>query len=74
MTRIDVALEDGSFAANPVLNGLLESIRKSGGKLHLAGLLSDGGVHSHIHHLEALCGMAYACAPRRIPPKWKANC
>ena len=57
MTRIDVALEDGSFAANPVLNGLLESIRKSGGKLHLAGLLSDGGVHSHIHHLEALCGM-----------------
>ena len=67
MTRIDVALEDGSFAANPVLNGLLESIRKSGGKLHLAGLLSDGGVHSHIHHLEALCGMAHkAGVPVRI--------
>lgn len=58
MTRIDVALEDGSFAANPVLNGLLETVRKSGGRLHLAGLLSDGGVHSHIRHLEAICDMA----------------
>ena len=58
MTRIDVALEDGSFAANPVLNGLLETVKKSGGRLHLAGLLSDGGVHSHIRHLEAICDMA----------------
>ena len=67
MTRIDVALEDGSFAANPVLNSLIESVRQSGGKLHLAGLLSDGGVHSHIHHLEALCAMAHkAGVPVRI--------
>lgn len=67
MTRIDVALEDGSFAANPVLNELIESVRKSGGRLHLAGLLSDGGVHSHIHHLEALCAMAHkAGVPVRV--------
>lgn len=58
MTRIDVALEDGSFAANPVLVELLAAVRKSGGRLHLAGLLSDGGVHSHIRHLEAICDMA----------------
>ena len=58
MTRIDVALEDGSFAANPVLGDLLETVKKSGGRLHLAGLLSDGGVHSHIRHLEAICDMA----------------
>lgn len=58
MTRIDVALEDGTFALNPVINGLLAAVKKSGGRLHLAGLLSDGGVHSHIRHLEALCDMA----------------
>ena len=67
MTRIDVALEDGSFAANAVLTRLIESVRQSGGRLHLAGLLSDGGVHSHIHHLEALCAMAHkAGVPVRI--------
>ncbi|WP_304473623.1 2,3-bisphosphoglycerate-independent phosphoglycerate mutase [uncultured Desulfovibrio sp.] len=67
MTRIDVALEDGSFAANPVLGELLAAVRKSGGRLHLAGLLSDGGVHSHIRHLEALCDMAArADVPVRI--------
>lgn len=67
MTRIDVALEDGSFAANPVLGGLLAAVRKSGGRLHLAGLLSDGGVHSHIRHLEAICDMAaQAGVPVRI--------
>ena len=67
MTRIDVAVEDGSFAANPVLTDVLEAVRRSGGKLHLAGLLSDGGVHSHIRHLEALCAMAHkAGVPVRI--------
>ena len=58
MTRIDVAVEDGSFAANPVINDVLAAARRSGGRLHLVGLLSGGGVHSHIRHLEALCGMA----------------
>lgn len=67
MTRIDVALEDGSFAANPVLMDLLAAVKKSGGRLHLAGLLSDGGVHSHIRHLEAICDMAAeAGVPVRI--------
>lgn len=67
MTRIDVALEDGSFFQNAVLRGLLDAVRTSGGVLHLAGLLSDGGVHSHIRHLEALCRMAAdAGVPVRI--------
>ena len=67
MTRIDVALEDGSFFQNAVLRGLLDAVRASGGVLHLAGLLSDGGVHSHIRHLEALCRMAAdAGVPVRI--------
>ncbi len=58
MTRIDMAVEDGSLSANPVFVGLLDAARASGGRLHLAGLLSDGGVHSHIRHLEALCAAA----------------
>ena len=54
LQRINVAVRDGSFAKNEVL---LESIRfaKNNNKpLHLLGLVSDGGVHSHINHLEAL--------------------
>ena len=67
MTRIDVALEDGSLFHNPVLQDMLERTRRSGGRLHLAGLLSDGGVHSHINHLVALCAMAFAAGvPVRI--------
>ena len=58
MTRIDVAIESGELAKNAVFCQLLESIRARGGRLHLAGLLSDGGVHSHIAHIEALMGIA----------------
>ena len=54
MTRIDIAVEDGSFARNSVITDTLSAAKTSGGKLHLMGLLSDGGVHSHIHHLFAL--------------------
>ncbi len=60
MTRIDITLEDGSFAANPVIVDTLAKTRASGGTLHLLGLLSDGGVHSHIHHLFALLDAAKA--------------
>ena len=59
MTRIDVAIEDGSFATNPAISDLLCKTRESKGTLHLVGLLSDGGVHSHINHLFALCDLAH---------------
>ncbi len=58
MTRIDVAIEDGSFASNRVIGDLLRKTKESGGTLNLVGLLSDGGVHSHINHLFALCDLA----------------
>ncbi len=58
MTRIDVAMETGELAANPALLGLIEGVKKAGGRLHFAGLLSDGGVHSHINHLGALLDIA----------------
>ena len=55
-TRISLAVENGTFGKNPVL---LEAMREAkGGKLHLIGLLSDGGVHSHNTHLYALLEMA----------------
>jgi 2,3-bisphosphoglycerate-independent phosphoglycerate mutase len=55
-TRISLAVENGSFGKNPVL---LEAMSKAkNGKLHLIGLLSDGGVHSHNTHLYALLEMA----------------
>ena len=56
-TRISLAVENGTFARNPVL---LEAMAEAkDGKLHLIGLLSDGGVHSHNTHLYALLEMAH---------------
>ncbi len=67
MTRIDLAVQEGDFARNPVLCDVLARVKKNGGRLHLTGLLSDGGVHSHIRHLFALCDMASAAGvPVRI--------
>ena len=54
LTRISKAASDGSLAANAELKNLFETAKESGGALHLMGLLSDGGVHSHIEHLKAI--------------------
>ena len=64
LTRIDMAVENGELAGNPALCGLLETLVASGGRLHLMGLLSDGGVHSHIRHLRPL---VEAARSRNIP-------
>lgn len=58
ITRISGAIEDGSFFENKELNQAIDYALKNGGALHLMGLLSDGGVHSHIEHLEALLRLA----------------
>jgi len=58
LTRISKAIEDGSFFVNPVLLDCIATTKAAGGSLHLAGLLSDGGVHSHITHLYALLKLA----------------
>lgn len=57
LTAIDKAIADGEFAANPELCAAMAKAR-SGGRLHLMGLLSDGGVHSHFNHLLALLKLA----------------
>ena len=57
-TRINRAIESGEFFTNPALVAVMDQVKAAGGSLHLLGLLSDGGVHSHIAHLQALLEMA----------------
>lgn len=59
LTRIDMAIENGDLFRNPVLLDLCAAVRERGGRLHFPGLLSDGGVHSHINHLIALLKLAH---------------
>ena len=58
LLRIDLALRDGSFFENPALVEAMEAGKRPGAALHLMGLLSDGGVHSHERHLFGLLEMA----------------
>jgi len=57
-TRIDVAIRDGQFARNPVLVDAIETARAAGATLHVLGLLSPGGVHSHERQIEAMVELA----------------
>src|SRR6478672_7649837 len=54
LQRINVAIRDGSFAENPVLLKTIRTAKENNTTLHLIGLVSDGGVHSHINHLKAI--------------------
>src|SRR5215469_990285 len=54
LPRIDDALADHSFATRPALLELIARVKKSKGSVHVAGLLSPGGVHSHQDHIAAL--------------------
>ena len=54
ITRIDKAIRDGGFASNPVIQQAFETTIANGGTLHVMGLVSDGGVHSHTRHLLAI--------------------
>lgn len=58
LTRITRDVENGDFFQNPVLNQTMDYACKENKALHLMGLLSDGGVHSHINHLIALLELA----------------
>ena len=58
LTRISKAIDDGDFFENPALLAAVRNAREQGTALHLIGLCSDGGVHSHLSHLYALVRMA----------------
>ena len=64
MTRIDLAIEQNELQNNPAIQTLLDKTAKTKGRLHFMGLLSDGGVHSHIDHLFALLKI---CKSRGVP-------
>ncbi|MFY2825469.1 2,3-bisphosphoglycerate-independent phosphoglycerate mutase [Ruegeria sp. MALMAid1280] len=51
--QIDLAIEDGSFFDNDALQGFIAKVKAVGGKAHLMGLVSDGGVHGHLNHIVA---------------------
>ncbi|MDH4226394.1 MAG: 2,3-bisphosphoglycerate-independent phosphoglycerate mutase [Deltaproteobacteria bacterium] len=54
LTRINKAVEEKTLGKSPELKAVFDKVKAKGSALHLLGLLSDGGVHSHIDHLEAL--------------------
>jgi 2,3-bisphosphoglycerate-independent phosphoglycerate mutase len=58
LVRINLAVENGSIAKEPVLEEAFAYAKKEGKKVHFMGLLSDGGVHSHIQHLKGLLSAA----------------
>lgn len=58
LTRITKSIEDGDFFTNEALMGAVENCKKNNSSLHMFGLLSDGGVHSHITHLYGLLELA----------------
>ncbi len=58
LTRITKSIEDGDFFSIPELVEAIENCKRNNSKLHIMGLLSDGGVHSHIRHLYALLELA----------------
>jgi 2,3-bisphosphoglycerate-independent phosphoglycerate mutase len=66
LTRIDKAIADGEFARNPAITGAFDRVQHAGGTLHVMGLLSPGGVHSHENHIVALIDAAAAHGVRRL--------
>lgn len=66
LTRITKSIEDGDFFENPALRGAMDNCVQNGSSLHLLGLCSDGGVHSHNRHLYGLLEMAKRCGVHKV--------
>jgi 2,3-bisphosphoglycerate-independent phosphoglycerate mutase len=66
ISRVDCDVADGTLGKNPVLASAIETARASGKTLHILGLLSDGGVHSHESHIHALIRDAHAAGVAQI--------
>ncbi|MDN4166775.1 2,3-bisphosphoglycerate-independent phosphoglycerate mutase [Cytophagales bacterium LB-30] len=60
LVKVNEAIKDGSLAQNYVLTEALQFAKKENKKLHLIGLVSDGGVHSHIDHIKGLLSIAHS--------------
>ena len=66
LVKVNLAVESGSLAKEPVLANAFEYARVTGKKVHFIGLVSDGGVHSHIDHLKGLCTFAHQAGLSRV--------
>ncbi len=66
LTRINKSIQEGEFEKNPVLIQFLSELKARNGALHLWGLISDGGVHSHLNHLIALLKAAKSAGLDRV--------
>ncbi len=66
LTRVDVAIEDGSFYTNPALSAAVDEAIKQNSTLHILGLLSPGGVHSHELHILAMIELAARAGLKKI--------
>jgi 2,3-bisphosphoglycerate-independent phosphoglycerate mutase len=66
LARIDKAIRERELHRNPVLLDALHFAKANGKPLHLMGLVSDGGVHSHLEHLKALCDIAHENGVQRV--------
>jgi 2,3-bisphosphoglycerate-independent phosphoglycerate mutase len=64
LPRIDAALESGEFQENQALADLIQKLKQSGGRCHILGLVSEGGVHSHQKHI---AGLAHAMSEAGVP-------
>ena len=58
LTRVNVSIREGDFVQNDTFLDAMKHVKENDSSLHLFGLLSDGGVHSHINHMFALLGLA----------------
>ncbi|WP_138480927.1 2,3-bisphosphoglycerate-independent phosphoglycerate mutase [Dyadobacter bucti] len=58
LVKINLAVSEGTLGQEPVLTDALDYAKSNGRKVHFIGLVSDGGVHSHIDHLKGLCKIA----------------
>jgi 2,3-bisphosphoglycerate-independent phosphoglycerate mutase len=66
ITRIDKEIADGEFFRNPAYIGAIDKAIAAGGAVHVMGLLSPGGVHSHENHIFAMIGMAAQRGAKKI--------
>ena len=66
LTRITKAIEDGIFAGNAAILGAINHAKETDGSLHVMGLMSDGGVHSHIEHIKATLALAASNGLKKI--------
>lgn len=66
LLKISKDLENGGAAKNTAITGLFDRVRSSSGRLHLLGLISDGGVHSHIEHIKGIASLAKASGIKEV--------